>query len=597
MKGDPKFGSDLIVDMLKTFDIEYAAFNPGATFRGIHDSIVNYGENKSPEVILCCHEEISVAMAHGYAKVKQRPMAAITHNIVGLQHASMAIYNAWCDRVPVIVLGGTGPMDTTRRRAWIDWIHTALVQGTQVRDYVKWDDQPHSIEAVPSSFIRAYRIATTEPMGPVYLCYDACLQEDEIKGKTEIPDVGRFSRPAPVQAEERLLRNVADLLVKSRSPVIVADFLGRNPNTVSSLIELAEALAIPVIDKGNRFNFPNTNPLDVSGDERRFLQDADLILALDVQDLYGSLVKVDRTTRTSEYVIKPSAKIVHISLNDLLIHSWAADYHCLQAVDIPITADTSVVLPELNRLCDNLMNENAEAKSRIASRFKMIKECHDQLRTRWRDEAYRQIGDRSISTAFLASELWEVIKREDWVLVYGALSGWPRKLWDWSRPYQYLGSPAGGGGGLGYGLGASVGAALAYLGTEKVCVDIQPDGDLLQTCTALWTAARHKIPLLIVMHNNRSYFNSEAHAVEMAKFRTRRPVNIGIGTRLEDPHIDFAGVAKGFGVYGEGPIERPEDLQPALRRALEIVKGERLPALVDVITMYDRKGVIGNNRA
>lgn len=196
----PQFGSDVIVDLMKTFDIEYAAFNPGSSFRGIHDSIVNYGGNQTPQAIFCCHEEIAVAIAHGYAKAKGKPMAAIVHDIVGLQHASMAIFNAWCNRVPVIILGGTGPMDTTRRRPPTDWTHTALVQGNLVRDYVKWDDQPYTINSVPLSFIRGYRIATTEPKGPVYICYDTDLQEDPVHGKIDIPDVSRFSPSAPVQA-------------------------------------------------------------------------------------------------------------------------------------------------------------------------------------------------------------------------------------------------------------------------------------------------------------------------------------------------------------------------------------------------------------
>ncbi len=165
----PEYGSDLIVDLLKAFRIEYAALNPGASFRGLHDSLVNYGGNRMPEIILCCHEEIAVTMAFGYARVTGKPMAAIVHYIVGLQHATMAIYNAWSSRVPILVLGGTGPMDTTKRRSGTDWVHTALVQGQQVRDYVKWDDQPASVESVPEALIRAHRLATTEPQGAVWM--------------------------------------------------------------------------------------------------------------------------------------------------------------------------------------------------------------------------------------------------------------------------------------------------------------------------------------------------------------------------------------------------------------------------------------------
>ncbi|HEY4911391.1 MAG TPA: thiamine pyrophosphate-binding protein, partial [Methylomirabilota bacterium] len=190
--GAPGYGSDLVVELLHAVGIEHVAINPGATFRGLHDSLVNYAGTRGPELVLTTHEEIAVALAHGYAKAKGKPMAAVVHDIVGLQHASMAIFNAFCDHVPILVLGATGPMDTTRRRPWIDWIHTALVQGTQVRDYVKLDDQPASVGAIPEAFLRAWRLARTEPQGPVYLCLDAALQEEALERPVPLPDVARF---------------------------------------------------------------------------------------------------------------------------------------------------------------------------------------------------------------------------------------------------------------------------------------------------------------------------------------------------------------------------------------------------------------------
>lgn len=580
-KKQPEYGSDVIVDLMKAFDIEYAAFNPGATFRGIHDSIVNYGGNYRPEVIFCCHEEISVAIAHGYAKAKGRPMVAIVHNIVGLQHASMAIFNAWCDRVPVMVLGGTGPMNTKRRRPRIDWIHTALVQGNQVRDYVKWDDQPYSLASVPESFIRGYRITTTEPMAPIYINYDADLQEDPIQGPVEIPDVSRFSPPAAVQANPEALRRAAQLLVEAEAPLIVADFLGRNPKAVKLLIELAELLALPVIDKGNRFNFPNTHPLDVTDGARELLAKADVILALDVFDLYGSLTSVSKATRACEYVTGPAVKIIHISMNDMLVRSWAADYQVLQPVDVPISADTSVALPELIQLCRDMLSRDGKRKSDVAARLNEVKQRHESLRAKWLTEARSKADRKEISTAFLAYELGEVIKKEDWVLVNGTSNGWARRLWDWTNPNQYLGTS--GGAGVGYGMSASIGAALAHLGSDKLCVDIQADGDLLMTSSSLWTAAKHRIPLLIVMHNNQSFYNSEEHGIELAQVRKRPVENAGIGTHVDDPAVDFAKVAQGFGVHAEGPVRRPGDLRPALERALKVVKEKKLPALVDVV--------------
>ena len=580
-KKQPQYGSDVVVDLMKAFDIEYAAFNPGATFRGIHDSIVNYGGNYKPEVIFCHHEEISVAVAHGYAKAKGRPMIAIVHNMVGLQHASMAIFNAYIDRVPMIVLGGTGPMNTKRRRPRIDWIHTALVQGNQVRDYVKWDDQPYSLADVPDSFIRGYRIATTDPTAPIYINYDADIQEDAISGLVEVPDVSRYAGPAPMQANPDALRRAAQLLVNAQTPLIIADTLGRNPKTVPALIELAELLAIPVVDKGARFNFPTVHPLDVTDGAREILQKADVILALDLADLFGSLTTVSKRTRNCEYITSPTVKIISISMHDMLVHSWANDFQALQAVDVPMSADTAIAVPELTRLCRELLGNDAKKKAAIETRQKELADKHKSRRAKWLADAQAKGLQKEISTAWLALEIGEAVKRENWVLVNGTSNGWARRLWDFTKPNQFLG--ASGGAGLGYGPGASIGAALALKGSGKLAVSIQSDGDMLMTSSALWTAAKHRIPLLMVMHNNQSYYNSEEHGLEVAKFRNRPVENAPIGTHVDDPAVDFAKMAQSFGVNAEGAVRNPADLRPALERGVKFVKEKQLPYLVDVI--------------
>ncbi|MBM4261062.1 MAG: thiamine pyrophosphate-binding protein [Deltaproteobacteria bacterium] len=580
-KKQPEFGSDIVVDLMKAHDIEYTAFNPGATFRGIHDSIVNYGGNYKPEVIFCHHEEISVAIAHGYAKAKNKPMIAIVHNMVGLQHASMAIFNAYIDRVPMMVLGGTGPMNTKRRRPRIDWIHTALVQGNQVRDYTKWDDQPYSIDDVPDSFTRGYRIATTDPTAPVYINYDADIQEDAVKAMVDMPDVSRYSKPAPAQANPEALRRCAQDMVNAKCPLIVVDMLGRNPKAVPMLIELAELLAIPVVDKGARFNFPSTHPLDVTDGSRDIMSKADFILALDVADLFGSLTTVSKQTRNTEYITGAGVKIASISMNDMLVHSWANDFQALQAIDNPMCADTAVAIPELTRICRDLLSKDGSKKAGIEARQKELAEKHKNRRAKWLSDAQATSSKKEISTAWLALEVGEAIKKENWVCVNGTSNGWTRRLWDFSQANQSLGGS--GGAGLGYGPGAAIGAALALKGSGKLAVAIQSDGDMLMTSSALWTAAKHRIPLLMVMHNNQSYYNSEEHGIEVAKFRKRPVENAPIGTHVDDPAVDFAVMAKSFGWSSEGPVRNPADLRPAVERGIKYVKEKQMPYLIDVI--------------
>ncbi|MBI3016295.1 MAG: thiamine pyrophosphate-binding protein [Candidatus Tectomicrobia bacterium] len=579
----PEYGSDHIVDVFKALDIEYTAFNPGATFRGIHDSIVNYGGNTRPEVIECCHEEISVAVAHGYAKAAGKPMIAIVHNIVGLQHASMAIFNAWCDRVPVLVLGGTGPMDTMKRRPWIDWIHTALVQGNLVRDFVKWDDQPHTLSNVAESFLRGYRIALTEPQGPIYICYDAEIQEGRVTEEISIPDVSRYGLPAPFQAERGALEKAADLLTRAKFPVIIADFVGRNPGAVRHLVELAETLNVPVLDtdKRNRFNFPNTHPLDLSGADNEIIKKADVILGLDVQDLFGALSTTDRVARVARMGIGKETQVIHIHLNDLIVRSWSTDYQRLPAVDLPILADTSVALPELVTLCkERLKGENPKTSGRQQRREECT-EIHHRLRQTWAEAASTPVRNGRLTVPFVAKEVYEAIKSEDWTLVNGDFNSWVRRLWTMDKPYQYLGRA--GGGGVGYGMGASLGATLANKGNGRLCVDIQSDGDLLYCASSLWTAAHHRIPLLAVMFNNRSYYNSQEHGINMAKARNRPVEKAGIGTEITDPNVDFTTLAKAYGLWGKGPITRPEEVRPAIQEALRHVKEQNEFALVDIV--------------
>jgi len=576
----PRYGSDLIVDLLKALGIEYVALNPGSSFRGIHDSLVNYesGRRPSPEMILCCHEEIAVSVAHGYAKASGKPMAAIVHNVVGLQHASMAIYNAWCDRTPIIVMGGTGPMNTSKRRPWIDWIHTALVQGNLVRDFVKWDDQPFGVEAIPSSVLRGYRIAMSEPKGPVYLCFDVADQEAALDKEIPLPDPARFRPAAPLQGEADAVRDAARLLSEAQKPGIVADYLGRNNEAVLSLVELADLLAMPVIDLGARLNFPNTHPLNLTGKNKELIGDADVILGLDVMDLFGALVRHDAASHSSAPAIKPGCKVIHVTVADLAARGWTTDFQELAPVDLPITASTRVFLPAL---IEEIRKQGKFSQSVVEERRRAFAAQHDEIRARWQGELKKRWGERPISPPRLAHEVWEAIKRESWLLVAGGFRNWPSRLWDWDKPGLYLGGY--GGGGLGYAPGASVGASLIHRGKGTICVNLQRDGDLLYTTSALWTAANMGVPLLTVMTNNRLYYNDVEHQEKVAIARGRPVENKLVGMQMEKPPVDFANLARSFGIFGEGPITEPEKIRPALDRALNVIKKEGRPALVDVV--------------
>ena len=574
-----KYGSDLIVDVIKQYDFDHVTFNPGASFRGLHDSLLHYGENK-PAIIECPHENTAVGIAHGLSKVLEKPTLTILHNLVGLLHGCMAIYYAYEDKVPLIVAGATGPMDSAKRRPHIDWIHTALVQGNAVRDYVKWDDQPYSIQAVPDSFARAYRVADTEPKGPTYICFDAAMQEEPLDGEVPLLNVGKLMPPTPIQADLRALKEAAELLIKAKNPVVLAGYLGRNKSSVAMLVELSELLSLPVIDLMNRFNFPNTHPLDLMGSD--CLSTADVVLALDVRDLAEMTTKTNSATNKVESILPPNCKIVQMGFSDLGISSWSTQYEKIMEVDLSILCDTSIALPELITYCREKLAHDKGRVEVISSRFTVLSAQHKSIRDKWQEEAREDWDLKPMTMARLAWEVGEVIKNEDWVLTANSLRKWTRKLWDFDQPYRHPGESLG----TATQINISLGVALAYKGTGKLVVDIQPDGDLLYDPAALWVAAHSKIPLLVVMLNNRAYLNSWNHQSIIAKKRGNPVEMANLGTELSGPAPDYAKMAQSFGWYAEGPIEDGGKVRDAILRAVQIIKNEGRPALIDTVTQF-----------
>jgi acetolactate synthase-1/2/3 large subunit len=579
--GKGKYGSDLVVDLMQLYDIPYVALNPGSTFRGLHDSIVNYGGNK-PEIVLAQHEKVAVQIAHGYAKATGRPMAAIAHDTVGLLQATNAIYYAYLDRVPVIVMGATGPMDTTRRRPHIDWIHTTVLQGQAVRDYVKWDRQPVNAQEVIDSFARAYRVAMQEPQGPVYLCYDAAFQEDPLDGEYPLPDPGKAGPGTRMQADPAALDQLAEWLLTAQQPVILAGYLGRHKPSFHRLVELAEATGAAVVDLHNRLNFPTAHPLNITAAAAGVLSAADLVLTLDVKDLYGPLTRLDRVARRTEYIIPRTCRIAEIGFRDVTISKWSDEFQQLVPVDLQIIADTSAALPDLLARVHSRLASDRPAQTRARERTEVITRFHTEARQRWQEEARRDWDVSPIAVPRLASEIWDAIKGTDWVLTANSLQGWTFKLWDFETPERHPGNSLG----TATQIGISLGVALAYKGSGKLVVDIQPDGDLMYDVGALWIAAQMRIPMLAVMFNNRAYYNDWEHQLRIAEHRGRPVENASIGQAINDPPPDFAGLARSLGWYAEGPIEDPKQIAPALQRAIKEVQAGR-PALVDTITQFD----------
>lgn len=574
-------GSDFMVDVLKSLDFEYIAANPGSAFRALHESFLNYGGNKNPEWITCLHEESSVAMAHGYAKIEGKPMMVCAHGTVGLQHASMAIYNAYADRAPVyIVLGNI--LDGTWRRGDVEWTHSVQDAASMVRDYTKWDDSPVSLAQFAESAIRAYKVAVTPPQGTVVLVADGVLQEEPVspedRGKLRLP---KLARTAPPAADSSAIADVAKILVGAENPVIIAGRSARTAEGLKLLVELAELIQAPVQDRRMRMNFPTRHPLYGGGS----IAQADVILGLEVPDFFlvtHTQTPINRMGMETKPITKPGAKLITISSLDLLEKANYQDFGRYADVDLAIAGDAEATMPALIEACRKLITPDRQRV--IQQRGEKIAEQTKKMRQASVEQAAWGWDSSPVSTARMSAELWAQIKNEDWSLVTSdanSLSNWPTRLWDFTKYHQFIGGH--GAYGIGYAAPAAVGAALANRKHGRLTVHFQNDGDLNYAPGVLWTAVHHKIPLLMMMHNNRGYHQERMYVGDMALRANRDIDKVRIGTDLTNPNIDYATMAKAYGMYSAGPIENPADLAPTIKKALEVVKrGE--PALIDVVT-------------
>ena len=568
-------GSDFMVACLKALGYEYVAAIPGTTFSGFQESVLNYPTDGKPEWLTVTHEEISAAVAHGYAKASGKPMAFAVHGVVGVQHASMGVYNAYADRVPMLLLTGNYA-DATHRISPPDWYHNATDGLAMLRGYLKYDEQPGSLEDFAEALGRAHGLATTPPMGPVALVLDQDLQDMTTSG---MPTMKPFVAVRPPAADANAVAEIATLLVDAKYPVIVVDRAARTPAGVELLVTLAETLQAPVVDLLGRMNFPSNHHL---WSPAFVVTQADVLLALDVGDLFSVVGSVsDGVIHETRYRIAGGVKVISI---DAELNVPEGNYQVKQRfyqADLPVAGDSEATLPGLIEAVQRAMSQSR--RNQNADRADKLKNAFAARRAADANAAAVGWDASPISVPRLVMELWNQIQDIDWALVSWSAfqSNWQQRLWDFTKHHQYIGGS--GAIGIGYNGPASVGAALAHRNDGIVCVSIQGDGDFMMLPGSHWSAAHHKLPLLTLIHNNRAYHQEEmAIQVETAR-RNRHPERAGIGTTLTRPDIDYAKIASGLGIYGQGPISSPADLGPAIARALTVVKrGE--PALINVVS-------------
>ncbi len=557
------WGSDALADLLSELDLPYLSLVPGASYRGLHDSIVNYLGNVEPSMVLCLHEEHAVAIAQGYAKVTGRPMAVALHSNVGLMHATMAIFDAYCDRVPMLLLGATGPVDAAQRRPWIDWVHTSADQGALIRSYCKWDDQPGSVEAALESILRAYLLTQAYPQAPTYVCLDAALQEAPLDGRATLAPLHRYQVPAPPAPSPDLVTRVLDALRSARHPVVLVGRVGRSQAAFDARVRLIERIgACAVTDLKTPGSFPTGHRLhpappgtSLTPAGVELLCQSDLIVSLDWIDLAGTLAGV--------FGGRASPLLVSCT-NDLALHNgWSKDHFALAAADIPVTAHPDLLVDALLAATEG---GRPTTRRDWPGQVALVDEPEEQ-----------RAGEIAIPQ--LARALRDALSGRP-VSYAGLPFGWRGSDVHVDGPLDYLGRN--GGGGVGAGPGIAVGAALALDGSGRLPVAVLGDGDFLMGCSALWSAAHHRLPLLVVVANNRSYFNDEVHQRSVATTRGRPVENCGVGQHLRSPEPDIAALARSFGLKAHGPVRDVGDLAEVLEAAVGEV-GEGHAVVVDVL--------------
>ncbi|MES2511205.1 MAG: thiamine pyrophosphate-binding protein [Pseudomonadota bacterium] len=570
------WGSDAIADMMRAMDIPYVLLNPGASFRGLHDSLVNHLGNEKPQMIVVLHEEHAVAIAQGYAKVTGKPLCAILHSNVGLMHGSMGIFDAWTDRMPVIVLGATGPVDAAKRRPWIDWIHTAQDQAALIRHFIKWDAQPASIPAAQEALLRALQIATTAPQGPVYVCFDAALQESKLDARPKLPDYARYKPAPPARPSDETLEEAAQLLSNARRPVLLMGRVSRSEEGWADRIRLAEKLNAEVLtDLKVGAAFPTTHPLYaapagtfLSAGAMAVLKDADVVLSLDWTDLAGTL----KQAWGNETV---GSKVIQVSVDQYIHNGWSMDHQGLPPMDVYMMCEPEPAV--------KLLAERVKPRKLVSHPRPPIPDVTDLVQ------------GAPLTVPMVSKALKAAVKGQKVSLIRAPLS-WSGEMWDIEHPLDYLGYE--GGGGVGAGPGVSIGSALALKGTDRLPVAVMGDGDYMMGVNALWTASNAQIPLLIIVVNNRSFFNDEVHQERVARQRNRPVENKWIGQRIGNPNPDLAMMARGQGMEGIGPIETGADLEKALAEAIKVVRGGKAIVLdVIVATGYSAAMTAGLTRS
>ena len=579
-----EYVSDAMVEVLYKLNVDYVFLVPGSSYRGLHDSLVNFGRNTKPKIVLCVHEQIAVSMAHGYAKASGRIGVCILHDLVGLMNGSMGVYNAFADGAPVLILGGSGPLDPADRR-WIDWIHCASTQSDLVKHYTKWTEEPTTAQWHLDAIAKAYRYAMSAPRGPVYVTLDCGIQEQLIEETWQLPNLDYYKPAPPIGPNMDILKKAAAALMGAKLPLIVGGRVGLSADAAAPLIELVEMLGATYIDDNGFVAFPTGHNQNVSGD-KSILNEADVILALDCRDVASLL---DGYTHVKERLgsgaVRDGRTVINMSLHDVFPQSWSYISGKQAPIDLQLQCEPIFGMTCLLNLIREMAKDDTAFLESVVRKTLIAAKRHSVTRARQVNAVEEHSRAAQIHPSKMVAEVWEAVKEKNWILAMRNQASFPDGVWQFPGAGSYLGTN--GGGGVGYGPGAAAGAAIACRDSGRFCVAIMGDGDFIMSAGAIWSAVNNAAPMLLIINNNTTWGNDEKHQVQVAIDRGRPVENAGIGQRMDAPEIDHAAIARGFGAWAAGPIHEPGKLRAALAEAVQQVE-KGLVAVVDVRTSFGR---------
>lgn len=580
---EPQYVSDLMAELLSKMDFGHVFLLPGASYRGLHDSLVNHNRNYNPQIVLATSELSAASMAHGYAKATGKPALCILHDLVGLMNGSMGLYNAYCDRAPVVFLGGSGPLDPDQRR-FIEWNHSASTQADIIKDWVKWTDEPPTGNATLKSIMRGKQIAATAPAGPVYISIDTHVQELPIDETIEDadPSLPRYQAPPPMAANEDALQQAAEMIVNAEFPVLVGGRFGMFEAVRQPLIELLDITGAGGLNDRAIYCWPSDHPQNLSGDKDA-IREADVIVCLDAIDINNIMgtYAIRRRSDVLEARDKPPPKVIDMSLNAIDNNSWTAFGGPTPPVDLQLVCEPQHGLDQLLAALRKTLERDDSSHARIEARKKILADRHTKLRAAQTAKARENWDASPIKVERMIHEVYQAVKDKPWTLTAANHRSFNEVVWSFPGAGAFLGSD--GGGGVGYNTSAAIGAAFALREKGRFCVSIGGDGDYLMAPASIWSAVHYGIPMLHVINNNSTWGNDEVHQIEVAHNRERPKENAWIGQAMRDPIINFADVARGFGAWAEGPAETPDQLADMLSRAVTEVEKGRV-AVIDVTT-------------